>query len=113
MSLNWDYVLSIFNIILIDLALSGDNAIVIAMAASTLPKSRRTWAIVIGGGGAIVLRIALTSLIRNRGRCAGMGGLPVAQNLRRIPGRKKPGTGEKFQTSHPVDTGGGFYDEPG
>jgi YjbE family integral membrane protein len=62
MSLNWDYVLSIFNIILIDLALSGDNAIVIAMAASTLPKSRRTWAIVIGGGGAIVLRIALTSL---------------------------------------------------
>jgi YjbE family integral membrane protein len=62
MSLNLNYVFSIFNIILIDLALSGDNAIVIAMAASTLPKSRRKWAIILGGGGAIVLRIGLTSL---------------------------------------------------
>jgi YjbE family integral membrane protein len=62
MSLNWDYVLSIVNIILIDLALSGDNAIVIAMAAATLPKSRRKWAIAVGGAGAIALRIGLTSL---------------------------------------------------
>ena len=62
MSLNWNYILSIFNIILIDLSLSGDNAIVIAMAASTLPKSKRKWAIIAGGGGAIMLRIGLTSL---------------------------------------------------
>ena len=62
MHLNGDYIFSIFNIILIDLALSGDNAIVIAMAASTLPKSKRKRAIIVGGGGAIVLRVALTSL---------------------------------------------------
>jgi YjbE family integral membrane protein len=62
MSLSSDYALSIFNIVLIDLSLSGDNAIVIAMAASTLPKSKRKWAIIAGGGSAIALRIGLTSL---------------------------------------------------
>ena len=62
MSFNWNFILSLFNIILIDLSLSGDNAVVIAMAASTLPKSKRKWAIILGGAGAIVLRIGLTSL---------------------------------------------------
>jgi YjbE family integral membrane protein len=58
----WDQALRFLNITLIDIALSGDNAIVIGMAAATLPKERRKWAIVIGGGLAIVLRIALTSV---------------------------------------------------
>src|SRR5690242_3730477 len=44
-------------IILVDLALSGDNALVIGAAASDLPRRQRWYAIVIGGGGAIVLRI--------------------------------------------------------
>jgi len=61
-TLNWGSVLSLANIILIDLSLSGDNAIVIALAAATLPTSRRKWAIIIGGAGAIILRIGLTSL---------------------------------------------------
>jgi YjbE family integral membrane protein len=59
---NWTFLLGLLNIILIDLSLSGDNAIVIAMAAATLPKARRKWAIVAGGGSAIVLRIGLTAL---------------------------------------------------
>jgi YjbE family integral membrane protein len=46
------------SIILIDLVLSGDNALVIGAAAAGLPKKQRWYAIVLGGGGAIILRIA-------------------------------------------------------
>jgi YjbE family integral membrane protein len=48
---------SILGIFLIDLVLSGDNAIVIGVTASQLPPHQRRAAILIGGGGAIVLRI--------------------------------------------------------
>jgi YjbE family integral membrane protein len=45
------------SIILVDLILSGDNALVIGAAAAGLPRRQRWYAIVLGGGGAIVLRI--------------------------------------------------------
>jgi YjbE family integral membrane protein len=61
-ALNWDFVLRFLNITLIDIALSGDNAIVIGMAAASLPREKRKWAIIAGGGLAIVLRIILTSI---------------------------------------------------
>jgi YjbE family integral membrane protein len=60
--LNWDFVVRFLNITLIDIALSGDNAIVIGMAAASLPREKRKWAIIAGGGLAIVLRIILTSI---------------------------------------------------
>ncbi len=44
-------------IVLIDLALSGDNALVIGMAARGLPSAQRRNAIVLGGLGAVGLRI--------------------------------------------------------
>src|SRR5438105_6112632 len=47
------------SIILIDLGLSGDNALVIGAAAARLPRRQRWYAIVLGGSGAIVLRIVL------------------------------------------------------
>lgn len=47
----------IIGIVLIDLVLSGDNAVVIGAAAAALPPRQRLTAIVLGGGGAIVLRI--------------------------------------------------------
>jgi YjbE family integral membrane protein len=59
---SWDFVIRFLNITLIDIALSGDNAIIIGMAAASLPRGRRKWAIVIGGGLAIALRIALTTV---------------------------------------------------
>ena len=46
------------SIILIDLVLSGDNALVIGAAAAGLPRRQRWLAIILGGGGAMVLRIA-------------------------------------------------------
>jgi YjbE family integral membrane protein len=50
------------SIILVDLVLSGDNALVIGAAASGLPRRQRWYAIALGGGGAIVLRIAFAVL---------------------------------------------------
>ena len=52
----------ILQIIVIDLVLSGDNAVVIGMAARPLQDRQRRLAIVIGGGAAIVLRVTLTSI---------------------------------------------------
>lgn len=51
---------SVFAIIVINLVLSGDNAVVIGMAAHRLPVNDRRRAIVLGGAAAIVLRIILT-----------------------------------------------------
>jgi YjbE family integral membrane protein len=61
-SWSWDFLLRFLSITLIDLSLSGDNAIVIGMAAASLPRNRRKWAIVFGGGLAIILRILLTTI---------------------------------------------------
>src|SRR6266496_677134 len=49
-------------IFLLDLALSGDNALVIGVATSGLQRSQRLYAFLIGGAGAIGLRIGLTSI---------------------------------------------------
>ena len=48
---------ALLQVVLIDIALSGDNAIVIALAAAGLPAHQRRRAILIGIGAAIVLRV--------------------------------------------------------
>ncbi len=55
-----ELVTKIAQIILIDIVLSGDNAVVIAMAAHRLPERQRKTAIWWGGGIAILLRIVFT-----------------------------------------------------
>jgi len=47
-------------IIVINILLSGDNAVVIALACRNLPPHQRRWGVVWGAGGAILLRIVLT-----------------------------------------------------
>ena len=49
-------------IILIDLVLAGDNAIIIGMVASKFPAEQRKKVIFWGIGGAVILRIILTLL---------------------------------------------------
>ena len=46
-------------IILIDILLGGDNAVVIALACRNLPPKQRTQGIIWGTLGAIILRVAL------------------------------------------------------
>jgi len=52
--------IDIFTIVLIDLLLAGDNAVVIAMAVKTLTPKERKLGIGIGAAVAVVLRIGLT-----------------------------------------------------
>ncbi len=54
-----EIVSKILSIILLNLVLSGDNAVVIALATRKLPSSSQNKAIVIGTAGAVVLRILL------------------------------------------------------
>lgn len=47
-------------IIVINMVLSGDNAVVIAMACRNLPVEQRKWGIIWGTAGAVVFRVVLT-----------------------------------------------------
>ena len=51
-----------FQVIMIDLVLAGDNAIVIGLAAAGLPAEQRTKAILVGIGAATVLRIGFAAV---------------------------------------------------
>ncbi len=54
-----EFLTAVFQIILIDILLGGDNAILIAMACRNLPPAQRTKGIIWGTVGAIVLRVIL------------------------------------------------------
>jgi len=58
-----EFLLKIGQIILIDIVLSGDNAVVIAMAAHRLPDHQRKRAILWGGAIAILMRIVFTMIM--------------------------------------------------
>jgi YjbE family integral membrane protein len=55
-----EFWLALLQIILINIVLSGDNAVVIALASRSLPPAQQKKAILFGSVGAIVLRIVLT-----------------------------------------------------
>jgi len=57
---NPEFWIGLLKIIWINIILSGDNAVVIALAARSLPPEQQRKAILIGSGAAVVLRIALT-----------------------------------------------------
>ena len=57
-----EQILIFSQIVLIDLVLAGDNAIIIGMVASQFPPDQRKKIIFWGIGGAIILRIILTLL---------------------------------------------------
>src|SRR5579862_5232785 len=50
-------VAAFFQVVLIDLALAGDNAVAVGMAAAGLPSGQRKRAIVLGLGAAVVMLI--------------------------------------------------------
>jgi YjbE family integral membrane protein len=57
-----EYLGSILAIVIIDLVLSGDNAVVIGLAARNLSAENRRRAIIFGGAGAVILRIIFTAM---------------------------------------------------
>jgi YjbE family integral membrane protein len=93
-------------IVLVDLALSGDNALVIGAAAANLPETKRRVAILLGGVMAILLRIALGTAATL------LLGIPLLQTLggavllviavRLLAARKKTnGTKGSYQVAGP------------
>lgn len=62
-NLDWEFFSCLFSIILINVVLSGDNAVVIAMAVRSLPRAQRQKGILIGAAGAVVLRVILTFFV--------------------------------------------------
>ncbi len=54
-----DFWLAVGQIIMIDIVLGGDNAVVIALACRKLPPKQRTQGILWGTAGAIILRVIL------------------------------------------------------
>jgi len=55
--------LAALKIIFVNIILSGDNAVVIAMACLTLPPKQRLWGMVLGAGVAVLLRVIFTLVI--------------------------------------------------
>ena len=55
-----DFWIGLVKIVWINIILSGDNAVVIAMAARSLPPQQQRTAVLFGSGAAVVLRIILT-----------------------------------------------------
>ena len=64
-TINFDaqFLTSLLSIVLIDLILAGDNAVVIAMAVRSLPKAKRRSGIIFGSLAAVLLRVVLTFFV--------------------------------------------------
>ncbi len=58
--LSTQFLFALGSIILLDLVLAGDNAVVIAMASRKLPEKLRKKAVYIGTGGAVLIRAFMT-----------------------------------------------------
>jgi len=54
---------AVLQIIFINILLSGDNAVIIAMACRALPPRQRLWGVAIGAGVAVILLIIFTDVI--------------------------------------------------
>ncbi len=61
--LQWSFWVAVGQIIWINILLSGDNAVVIALACRSLPPKQRFWGILLGAGAAVLLRIFFTVII--------------------------------------------------
>ena len=57
-----DWLVPLFQVLLIDIVLAGDNAIVVGMAAAGLPPEQRRTAILWGIGAATIMRIGFAAI---------------------------------------------------
>ncbi len=100
-----EFLSGLLAIILLDLVLAGDNAIVIALAARNLPKAIQKKAIVWGTIGAIAVRLVLTGVVVYLLELPGLmlvGGLlllPIAWKLMQ----------QEDKPQHDVDSASGFW----
>jgi YjbE family integral membrane protein len=100
-----EFLSGLLAIVLLDLVLAGDNAIVIALAARNLPRRLQKKAVLWGTVGAVAVRLLLTAVVVYLLKLPGLmlaGGLlllPIAWKL--LQQETKP--------AHEVDAAGGFW----
>jgi YjbE family integral membrane protein len=58
-----EFWLALLQIIWVNIILSGDNAVVIALACRSLPPRQQKWGIILGAGAAVLLRIIFVLII--------------------------------------------------
>lgn len=58
-----DFWLALVKIIWINILLSGDNALVIAMACRDLPPAQKLWGLILGSGVAVLLRVIFSGIV--------------------------------------------------
>lgn len=59
-SFDYTFLSALLSVILIDLILAGDNAVVIALAVRNLKGRQKTWGLILGAGAAVTLRVICT-----------------------------------------------------
>ncbi len=59
-TVDWEFTARLLKIVFINIVLSGDNAVVIALAVRTLPRRQQRLGIFWGAIGAVVMRVGLT-----------------------------------------------------
>lgn len=60
---DWTFFTALMSIVIIDLILAGDNAVVIAMAVRSLPHDQRKKGIIFGAGAAVLIRVIVTFFV--------------------------------------------------
>jgi YjbE family integral membrane protein len=88
-----DSIAPFLSIVLIDLVLAGDNAVVIAMAVRCLPRKQRLQALYFGAAGAVALRVLLTFFAAKLLQFSGiklLGGLLILWIALRLFTQKTP-----------------------
>lgn len=63
MTFDADFLVSLLEIIGVNIILSGDNAVVIALACRSLPRRQQRWGVALGSAAAVVLRIVFTVFV--------------------------------------------------
>ncbi|HJS32788.1 MAG TPA: TerC family protein [Alphaproteobacteria bacterium] len=58
-----EFWLALLQIIWVNIILSGDNAVVIALACRSLPPRQQKWGIILGAGAAVLLRVIFVLII--------------------------------------------------
>lgn len=92
-----DFISGLLKLILIDLVLSGDNALVIGMACAALPPRERKLGVLYGSLAAVVMRVALaagTSVLLRIPMLQAMGGLMLLWVAYRLAGSSGGAHGE-------------------
>jgi YjbE family integral membrane protein len=100
-----DFLSGLLAIVLLDLVLAGDNAIVIALAARNLPPRLQKKAVLWGTVGAIAVRLLLTSVVVY---LLELPGLMLAGGLLLLPIAWKLLQSDS-QPTHEISAAGGFW----